>query len=115
MECPEIKYVQGDLTIKEDVLNACKSVDCVFHIAALVGPYFPANAYEAVNYGGTVNIIDACKTHKVPKLVRFLCASPSVLPLTFAWCCVYVCAIYPCWMDLLYELCLTTYPCDLFR
>jgi nucleoside-diphosphate-sugar epimerase len=69
MECPEIKYVQGDLTKKEDVVNACEGVDCVFHIAALVGPYYPDAAYEAVNYGGTVNVIEACKAHKVPKLV----------------------------------------------
>jgi nucleoside-diphosphate-sugar epimerase len=32
-----IEYIQGDITNKDDVLAVCGGVDCVFHIAALVG------------------------------------------------------------------------------
>ena len=46
--CAEIEYVRGDLTNPDEVVNACKGVDCVFHIAALVGPYFPKDAYYKV-------------------------------------------------------------------
>lgn len=37
---PRIEYVQGDLTKYEDVNKASEGVECVFHIAALVGKTF---------------------------------------------------------------------------
>ncbi|KAK3267914.1 hypothetical protein CYMTET_23556 [Cymbomonas tetramitiformis] len=70
-----IEYVQGDLSKKEDVSKACKGADCVWHIAALVGPYFEHSLYFKVNYQGTVNVIDACKEHGVRKIV--MSSSPS--------------------------------------
>ena len=33
----------------------------MWHIAALVGPFHAKDAYMAVNYGGTLNVIDACR------------------------------------------------------
>ncbi len=45
----KITYVQGDLTRLDDVRAACKEVDCVFHIAALVGPYHAKEAYVQVH------------------------------------------------------------------
>jgi nucleoside-diphosphate-sugar epimerase len=50
-------------------------VDCVFHIAALVGPYHPQELYFKVNYEGTLNVIDACKTLGIRKIV--MSSSPS--------------------------------------
>ena len=84
-------YVQGDITKLEDVeLMVCggmgqqlkkppkpvnEAVDIVFHIAALVGPFHKQEAYEQVNYQGTVNVIEACKIHGVTKIV--MSSSPS--------------------------------------
>jgi nucleoside-diphosphate-sugar epimerase len=72
-EC--IEYVQGDLTSYQSVLEACRDVDCVFHIAALVGPYFPADAYVKVNFEGTENVLNACKELGIKKIV--MSSSPS--------------------------------------
>jgi len=72
---PRITYVQGDITKPDDVLAACRDVDCCFHLAALVGPYYTARAFEEVNYRGTIHVLDACKKNKIPKLV--MSSSPS--------------------------------------
>jgi nucleoside-diphosphate-sugar epimerase len=92
--CAEIEYVRGDLTNPDEVVNACNGVDCVFHIAALVGPYFPKDAYykvlapiqkeralplrahaRQVNYEGTLNVLNACKRLGIKKIV--MSSSPS--------------------------------------
>lgn len=72
---PAIEYVKGDLTNKEEVIKSCKGVECVFHIAALVGPYHGQEAYVKVNYLGTLNIIEACKVHDIKRIV--MSSSPS--------------------------------------
>eukprot|EP00940_MAST-03C_sp_MAST-3C-sp2_P002412 g2412.t1 len=70
-----IEYVTGDITDKAAVARACAGADCVWHIAACVGPFHPKPLYEKVNYNGTLNVIEACKLHKVPKIV--MSSSPS--------------------------------------
>ena len=70
-----IVWMQGDLTKPEDVLRACEGSECVWHIAALVGPYHPLDMYMRVNYDGTVNVIDACKSLGIRKIV--MSSSPS--------------------------------------
>ena len=72
---PEIEYVQGDLTNPEVVEKAAKGVECVFHIAALVGPYHPKEAYVKVNYEGTMNILKTCKKFGIKRIV--MSSSPS--------------------------------------
>mmetsp|Transcript_18099 Transcript_18099/g.25504 ORF Transcript_18099/g.25504 Transcript_18099/m.25504 type:complete len:436 (+) Transcript_18099:122-1429(+) len=69
---------QGDLTNKEAVMAAFASqphIDICFHIAALVGPFHEKDMYMAVNYTGTMYILEACRTYKVTKLVNS--SSPS--------------------------------------
>mmetsp|Transcript_4946 Transcript_4946/g.11633 ORF Transcript_4946/g.11633 Transcript_4946/m.11633 type:complete len:400 (+) Transcript_4946:142-1341(+) len=70
-----IEYVQGDISDKEAVLAIIKGADCVWHNAAAVGPYHPEEVYFKVNYEGTLNVVDACRKHKCPKLVYS--SSPS--------------------------------------
>jgi len=69
----------GNLTNKESVLKAFGSsgttIDIVYHIAALVGPFHDYDKYMEVNYHGTMHIIEACKANKVPRLV--FSSSPS--------------------------------------
>jgi sterol-4alpha-carboxylate 3-dehydrogenase (decarboxylating) len=71
----QVKYVKGDLTNMDDVRKACQNVDCVFHIAALVGPYHPADAYVRVNRDGTANILNICKELGIKRFV--MSSSPS--------------------------------------
>mmetsp|Transcript_30969 Transcript_30969/g.57709 ORF Transcript_30969/g.57709 Transcript_30969/m.57709 type:complete len:389 (+) Transcript_30969:74-1240(+) len=75
MTSPKIQYVQGDLTKPADVLAATEGVDCVFHIAALVGPYHHKDAYVKVNYEGSRNVLEACNHWGVRKIV--MSSSPS--------------------------------------
>lgn len=72
---PAIRWVVGDITDRGAVVDACEGVDCVFHIAAAVGPYHPYELYRKVNYEGTLNVLAGCKEHRVPKLV--MSSSPS--------------------------------------
>eukprot|EP00511_Aplanochytrium_stocchinoi_P000379 CAMPEP_0204823510 /NCGR_PEP_ID=MMETSP1346-20131115/1596_1 /ASSEMBLY_ACC=CAM_ASM_000771 /TAXON_ID=215587 /ORGANISM="Aplanochytrium stocchinoi, Strain GSBS06" /LENGTH=414 /DNA_ID=CAMNT_0051950183 /DNA_START=83 /DNA_END=1327 /DNA_ORIENTATION=+ len=72
---PHIEYVKGDITKLNDLLNAFKSADCVWHIAAAVGPFHPLEVYDKVNYHGTLNVIEACKACGVHKLI--MSSSPS--------------------------------------
>eukprot|EP00951_Prasinocladus_malaysianus_P029105 scaffold267273_cov37-Prasinocladus_malaysianus.AAC.1 len=42
---PRVTFVQGDLSDPGTVDALCKGADCVWHIAALVGPFHPKQAY----------------------------------------------------------------------
>jgi len=69
---------EGNLTSAEAVekaFQAAPKVDIVYHIAALVGPFHDKKMYHAVNYEGTMKIIENCKKYKVPRLVYS--SSPS--------------------------------------
>ena len=72
---PAIEYMVGDITNKADVERAIEGADCVWHLAAAVGPFHPKAIYEKVNFGGTLNVIAACKKFGVKKLV--MSSSPS--------------------------------------
>lgn len=48
----KVEYQVGDIQDLPTVVAACKGVECVFHIAALVGPFFPHAMYMGVNYRG---------------------------------------------------------------
>ena len=75
LEDARIDYVQGDLRDRDTVFGVVEGADCVWHIAAAVGPYHPVELYEQVNYGGTVHVIDACRHHGCHKIV--MSSSPS--------------------------------------
>jgi nucleoside-diphosphate-sugar epimerase len=69
---------KGNLVSKESVMNAFaseKQIDQVYHIAALVGPFHEHDMYMKVNFGGTMNILEACRVHNVPRLINS--SSPS--------------------------------------
>ena len=70
-----IVWFQGDLTKPDDVDRAFEGAECVWHIAALVGPYHKRELYDAVNRVGTLNVIAACKKHGITKCV--MSSSPS--------------------------------------
>eukprot|EP00291_Cryptomonas_curvata_P004460 CAMPEP_0172185816 /NCGR_PEP_ID=MMETSP1050-20130122/20385_1 /TAXON_ID=233186 /ORGANISM="Cryptomonas curvata, Strain CCAP979/52" /LENGTH=320 /DNA_ID=CAMNT_0012859855 /DNA_START=1 /DNA_END=960 /DNA_ORIENTATION=- len=66
---PRIEWVKGDITKLDDLVNACKGADCMFHIAALVGPFHARHLYYEINTKGTVNVIEACRRCKIRKIV----------------------------------------------
>jgi nucleoside-diphosphate-sugar epimerase len=66
---------KANLCDRQSVFDACEGADVVFHLAALVGPFYAHEQYDMVNYEGTVNVIEACKFHRVPRLVYS--SSPS--------------------------------------
>ena len=71
-----IVWMRGDLTKLADVKKAVKGADCVWHIAALVGPYHEKEMYEQVNHIGTKNVIEAMKFSTVSRT-----AKPSAKPM----------------------------------
>ena len=72
---PNVQWVVGDITKAEQVQEAMKGAQCVWHNAAAVGPFHPRELYFKVNYEGTLNVINACKANGVRKCV--MSSSPS--------------------------------------
>jgi nucleoside-diphosphate-sugar epimerase len=65
-----IEFIHGDICKPEEINKACAGIDIVIHAAAIVdwGTRKPKEVYET-NYGGTLNVIQACKINKVAMLV----------------------------------------------
>mmetsp|Transcript_19754 Transcript_19754/g.27563 ORF Transcript_19754/g.27563 Transcript_19754/m.27563 type:complete len:396 (-) Transcript_19754:116-1303(-) len=71
---PRVKFIQGDLRKKEDLLKACQGIDTVFHAAALVNytarykfNYKPS--YD-INYLGTKLLAEACVEQGVKEFLH---------------------------------------------
>lgn len=62
---------EGDVTHLESLMNASRGIDTVFHLAGLVA-YSKAerSAMERINVGGTENVIKACQSQGVRKLIH---------------------------------------------
>lgn len=68
---------RADLQNREKVIQACESIDIVFHVAAKAGFWGKWEEYYNANVVGTQNIIDACLKTGIKKLV--FTSSPSVI------------------------------------
>ena len=68
---------RADLQNSDTVMQACKSIDIVYHVAAKAGFWGKWDDYYAANVIGTQNIIDACLKNGIKKLV--FTSSPSVI------------------------------------
>jgi len=70
-DVPGVEPFRGDVTDLDDVVEACRGVDAVFHLAALLPPRSEEN--EAVtmgfNVGGTRNIIEALRRRQGVPLI----------------------------------------------
>lgn len=74
---PRIEVILGDVTDPACVRDAVRGCDAVFHLAALIAipySYSAPSSYVAVNVGGTLNVLDACRGLGVRRLV---CTSTS--------------------------------------
>ena len=72
-----VTSIKGDLANAKQVKEACRDQDIVFHVAAKTGPWGEYEDFYRVNVVGTENVVEACITNGVKKLVYT--SSPSVL------------------------------------
>ncbi len=69
----QIHFTSGDVQDPHFMLEAVKGCDIVFHLAALIAipySYFAPASYVQTNVMGTLNVLQACRTHKVPRLIH---------------------------------------------
>jgi len=64
-----VEWSAGDVRDAEQVIRACEGVDVVFHTAGLPGIWGPWRLYHETNTQGTLNVIEGCRKHAIPKLV----------------------------------------------
>lgn len=82
---PRIKFVIGDVRDLEALYKVTKGIDIAFHLAALKHiPICEEQPYEAfkTNVEGTKNVIQACNTNKVGKLL-FCSTDKAANPINF--------------------------------
>lgn len=72
-----VETVQGDIRDVAAVQRACEGIDTVYHTAAVSGIWGPWDYFYSINTQGTLNILDACKTQGVSRLIYT--SSPSVV------------------------------------
>ena len=68
-----VEVVWGDIRDKAAVADAVAGVDTVLHFAAMIPPASEADpdTAEAVNVGGTVNVLEACAAQSTPPKLVF--------------------------------------------
>jgi 2-alkyl-3-oxoalkanoate reductase len=71
-----VGQVQGDLADAHALTHAADGVEAIFHNAAKAGAWGSYKSYYAANVTGTQNVLDACRTHGIEKLVYT--STPSV-------------------------------------
>jgi NAD dependent epimerase/dehydratase len=62
----------GDITDARVVDELTEDCDVVYHLAALIGipySYHAPSSYVATNVGGTLNVLEACRRHRVRRLI----------------------------------------------
>ena len=72
-----VETVQGDIRDGAAVQRACEDIDTVYHTAAVSGIWGPWDYFYSINTQGTLNILEACKTQGVSRLIYT--SSPSVV------------------------------------
>jgi dihydroflavonol-4-reductase len=74
-EYPEgVEVAEGDLADKESLLRAVDGTEYVYHLAALVSYTAPLEELLDVNYRGTRNLLEACRS-RAYRLRRFVFVS----------------------------------------
>lgn len=77
LEALGVKQIQGDISNTVAIENAVKGVDTVYHVAAKAGIWGDYRDYYRTNTEGTRNVIAACKSCGVSRLIYT--SSPSVV------------------------------------
>lgn len=70
---PEVRHaaqaIYADITDPLAMLNALSGCDTVAHVAALAGPFGPAEEVLRINVLGTQNILEAAMAHELPRVI----------------------------------------------
>ncbi len=77
LEALGVEQFQGDIADPSVVESAVNGCDTVFHTAAKFGIWGDFDPYYRTNVTGTKNIVDACRRHRVQRLIHT--SSPSVV------------------------------------
>ncbi len=72
-----VRQIRGGLEEREAVVAAAKGCDIVFHVAAKAGIWGSYRDFYQANVVGTENVITACRTNGISRLVYT--SSPSVV------------------------------------
>jgi 2-alkyl-3-oxoalkanoate reductase len=72
-----VETIRGDVGDGEIVARAVDGVDVVFHVAAKAGIWGPRSEFVRANVDGTRNVLEACRSRGVGRLV--FTSSPSVV------------------------------------
>jgi UDP-glucose 4-epimerase len=68
-----VEVVLGDVRDRRSMLDFVEDVDIVAHLAALIAipySYQAPDSYVATNVGGTLNVLEAARTHCTPRLIH---------------------------------------------
>ncbi len=72
----DVNFINMDIRERQKVIDVCAGMDTIVHNASIVHTKSSlSDVVWSVNHQGTLNIIEACKTHKIPKLVYISSAS----------------------------------------
>ncbi|RYE72926.1 MAG: NAD-dependent epimerase/dehydratase family protein, partial [Oxalobacteraceae bacterium] len=71
-----VGQVQGDLADLHAVTHAADGVEAIFHNAAKAGAWGSYDSYFSANVVGTRNVLAACRTHGIGRLIYT--STPSV-------------------------------------
>jgi len=77
LDRPKVTQAKGDIRDRGLLLSASRDCDTVFHVAAKAGIWGSHDEYYSINVLGTENVIEACRTNRIPRLVYT--STPSVV------------------------------------
>jgi uncharacterized protein YbjT (DUF2867 family) len=65
-----VGVIQGDVTDRDSLAAAMRDVDTVIHLVAIIRERPGGITFERINYGGTVNVVDAAKAAGVSRVIH---------------------------------------------
>jgi nucleoside-diphosphate-sugar epimerase len=77
LQAQGVEIIQADLRDRNSIINACRSVELVFHSAGIAGLGGRWKDFFQINTLGTRWVIEGCRRHGVSRLVYT--SSPSVI------------------------------------
>lgn len=100
LEAQGVECQRGDLGDAEAVTSACAGMEAVFHVAAKAGIWGSWESFYTPNVQGARNVVAACRTHGIGRLVytstpsvvfnrTAFCGADESLPYGSRWLCHY--------------------------
>lgn len=77
LDKPNVTLAKGDIRDQKFLIDVSRDCDTIFHVAAKAGIWGNRDDYYSINVTGTENVIGACRTNKIPRLIYT--STPSVV------------------------------------